>query len=449
MRFQRNIFRRGGAGYEHRRRATTWCERVPDRYPEVIVSVRDEGDVVAAVTLAREEGRQISVCSGGHSWNTNHLRDGTVLINCNGLSDYAVDASAKTGWAQPGLRGSDLNLALQELGLYFPVGHCTDVSIGGFLLQGGIGWNNRTYGPACGHVTAIDAVLASGQAVHATDDNEYADLLWAARGAGPGFFAVVTKYHIQLYDRPRVSMNSQYVFPSRCLEDVLDHVHQFSPTTPTEINMMFGWEEHVDTTAPVINLNAMAWGGSEDEARDLLAAYERSPIRGKAIQTQLNHPIELVQMSALGADTHYLETKRYCGDASWINATGADMAPLIRPIVESLTGMDHILYTNFGTNDRLKRRPMCFSGDAPHYYGVYAVWDQPGEEAAKKRWLVGHTRALERYSTAMALADENTENRPFRFMTDANLRRLDQLRDKYDPDGRFVQWMGRPWPKSS
>ena len=36
---------------------------------------------------------------------------------------------------------------------------------------------------------AIDVVTADGELVHA-DERENADLLWAARGAGPGFFGV-------------------------------------------------------------------------------------------------------------------------------------------------------------------------------------------------------------------------------------------------------------------
>ena len=42
-------FFRGDDGYEPARRATVWNQRVPDRYPDVIVQAVDAEDVVAAV----------------------------------------------------------------------------------------------------------------------------------------------------------------------------------------------------------------------------------------------------------------------------------------------------------------------------------------------------------------------------------------------------------------
>ena len=69
--------------------------------------------------------------------------------------------------------------------------------VGGYLLQGGYGWNGRVHGPACMSVEAIDVVTADGTLVHA-DAEQNAELLWAARGAGPGFFGVVTRFHLRL-----------------------------------------------------------------------------------------------------------------------------------------------------------------------------------------------------------------------------------------------------------
>lgn len=40
-----------------------------------------------------------------------------------------------------GATGKELNDALAVHGLFFPGGHCPDVGLGGFLLQGGMGWN--------------------------------------------------------------------------------------------------------------------------------------------------------------------------------------------------------------------------------------------------------------------------------------------------------------------
>lgn len=62
------VHRRGDAGYEEARRKAVWHAGTPARFPNVIVQALDENDVIAAVRLAREEGRKIAVRSGGHSW---------------------------------------------------------------------------------------------------------------------------------------------------------------------------------------------------------------------------------------------------------------------------------------------------------------------------------------------------------------------------------------------
>jgi len=158
---------RGDDGYEAARRAAVWNGRKPNRFPEVIVRPRTDDEVIAAVRLARTRGLKIGVRSGGHSWAASFLRDGGMLIDLSRMTAFSVDAAARTAAIQPGLKGTDLNRALRKHGLFFPSGHCTSVGLGGFLLQGGFGWNSRQWGPACVSVRAIDVVTADGERVHA------------------------------------------------------------------------------------------------------------------------------------------------------------------------------------------------------------------------------------------------------------------------------------------
>ena len=65
--------------------------------------------------------------------------------------------------AGPATKGA-LELApyISERGRAFPGGHCATVGIGGYLLQGGQGWNGRLKGWACESVAAVDVVTAEG-----------------------------------------------------------------------------------------------------------------------------------------------------------------------------------------------------------------------------------------------------------------------------------------------
>ena len=136
-------YRHGEPGYEGARRSMMWNTNVPHRVPDVIVQANDEADAVAAVKEAAAAGMRIAVKSGGHSWSGNHVRDGGLLLDVSRLNAVAIDKASMTAVAGAGAGGSVLAEALGEEGLFFPAGHCLGVRIGGYLLQGGFGWNGR------------------------------------------------------------------------------------------------------------------------------------------------------------------------------------------------------------------------------------------------------------------------------------------------------------------
>src|SRR6185295_289866 len=126
----------------------------------------------------------------------------SLLIDLRGLREMTVDAPALTATVSPALRGGqDLGPALRSHGLAFPGGHCSTVGLGGYLLQGGQGWNSRQWGWACENVLGVDVVTADGELIHADADTN-SDLFWAARGAGPAFFGVVTRFHLRVHRMP-------------------------------------------------------------------------------------------------------------------------------------------------------------------------------------------------------------------------------------------------------
>src|SRR5262245_3684566 len=201
------VFWRDDPGYEQVRRSAVANGRKPDRFPDVIVRAQNDAEVVEAVKLAKSRNLKIGVRSGGHSWAASFLRHGGMLIDLSPMVGFSVDIDRQTASVQPAVRGADFNRALLKDRLFFPTGHCMPVCLGGFLLQGGFGWNSRLWGPACCSVIGMDIVTADGELVHA-DEYQNAELFWAARGAGPGFFGVVTRFDLNLKRRPQVMMKS-------------------------------------------------------------------------------------------------------------------------------------------------------------------------------------------------------------------------------------------------
>jgi FAD/FMN-containing dehydrogenase len=185
-----------------------WNRLIPDRAPEAIVKALDEDDVVAAVRFARASGLKVVVRGGGHNWCQPSLRHGGILIDLSQLTQIvSVDADNLKAVIQPIVSNRDIQKALNPLGLAFPTGHCPQVKASGYLLGGGMAWNPTVWGSGAESVEAIELVTAQGDLITASA-TQNTDFFWAARGAGSGFFGVVTKYHLKLHPLPKAMHGS-------------------------------------------------------------------------------------------------------------------------------------------------------------------------------------------------------------------------------------------------
>lgn len=435
-------FRRGDTGYEAARRAALWNGRLPDRYPAVIVQANDEADVVKAIELAHRESLRVAVRSGGHSWAGNHLRDGGLLLDVSRLNDVHIDPATMTAAVGPGRAGHELDGLLRRHRLFFPVGHCRGVGLGGYLLQGGFGWHSRTLGPACMSVTAIDAVLADGRRVHASA-TENADLYWAARGSGPGFFGVVTRFHLRLHRRPRVIGFALQHYPIALLEPVFRWAHAVGPEVPPTVELMLILSHHVlGIRGPGIVVAAPVFADGWREALAAVAFMNRCPLRRQASCRWAFVPSGLSPLfRAVGG--HYPTGHRYAVDNMWTGAGIEELLPGLQCIAATLPAApSHVLWMNWAPPP--DRPDMAYSLEDQTYLALYAVWRDAQDDAKFATWPVERVREMAHLATGCQLADENLGQRPARFVADAHLARLDQLRAERDPAGRFYPWMGRP-----
>ena len=433
-----NFLRRGEPGYEAARLDSVWNARIADRFPDVIAQAEREEDVVAALALARDRDMKVGIRSGGHSWAGSHLREGGMLLDLSRLNAFTVDAASRTAQVQPGVRGSDLAAALRADELFFPVGHCQGVAMGGYLLQGGFGWLSRVFGPACANVVAIDVVTADGDMLHA-DEQSHPDLLWAARGAGPGFFGVVTRFHVRVHEWPRVAMNSVYLYPVELLDDVFTWAREIGPAVSRNVEMMLFLQR--PQGEPVIGVTGPVLADSADAARAALAILETCPVRDRATAASPYMPADLADLVA-ASRLLFPDGNRFAADNMWTHATAADLLPGVNRIAATLPPEpSHAMWMNWGPSP--ERPDMAYSVEDEVYIALYASWSDPREDEQRARWPADRMREMEDFASGIQLADENLGARPARFVSEANMRRLDEIRARYDPDDRFHSWMGR------
>jgi FAD/FMN-containing dehydrogenase len=359
------------------------------------------------------------------------------------MQDFSIDAPAHVASIQPGLIGSELNRALRTHDLFFPSGHCRTVGLGGFLLQGGFGWSSRTLGPACVSVRAIDVVTADGELLRA-DEKQNADLFWAARGAGPGFFGVVTRFHLALHPRPKAFLKSDYVYPIEVYDEVLRFVRAVQPQLSRSMEcMVFTRRDILGHPGPGALLTAPVIAGSKDEAIEALAILEKCPVVDKAVRREINVVTELDELLQGGEDLLYPVGARYAADNMWTNVSAERLLPGMRRIAATLpTAPSHMMWMLWGPTEQ--RPDMAFSVEDDLCIALYSVWRDEAEDAKHQAWVTDHMKSLEPLASGIQLANENLGARPFKFIADDKLKRLEAVRTKYDPDSLFHSYMGVP-----
>lgn len=441
------VVRRGAADYEAARRAVLWNGRKPDRRPDAIVQVADAADIQAALAFAAVRGLRVAVRNGGHSWPGLPLRDGGLLLDLERLTDLAIDPSRRVASVGPAVRGLALAEALAPYRLAFPVGHCASVALGGFLLGGGFGWNAGAWGVGCFNVRAVDVVLADGRVVRADAAHE-PDLFWAARGAGAGFFGVVTRFELDLHPLPAAIRSGLLSVPLDQLDAVVAWLRGLVPTLPpwVEVTLMIGQPPPAVSVRhqPVCSVSIAAFADDAAAARAALAPFADCPIR-PLLARELDVESSFTGLFA-GMEAFYVEGRRYQVDTLWSDADPATVLATVGDHVARAPGSDNLVLVLLlpPPPEAAPLADAAFSMIAPLYLGCYAVWDDAADDAAHLAWSSALMHALAPHGVGHYLgeADLTAAQRAERSFAPGHWQRLQTLRRRYDPHGRFHGFPG-------
>jgi FAD/FMN-containing dehydrogenase len=430
------IFFKADKDYEAARRACVWNAIKPERYPGAIVMAESDADVIAAVRFAKSNGLKVGVRSTGHSWVAPYLRDDAVVINLSGMQDVAIDTASGSVSCRPAVQGQHLGMLLREQQLMFPTGHCYGVGLGGYVLSGGHGWNSRLWGPACASLKAVDVVTADGDLIRA-DATQNADYFWAARGAGPGFFGVATRLHLQAYPLPTVMRMSRYVFAIDALEELFTWVRDHMDTFPRilEVLILASAPEGV----PQIRITAVALGYSEDEVAAALAVIDNAPFVRKATAKSLNNHVVLPaqEESPTAQEPH---GARIVMDGMWTNASAEEIVPHLRSVFTQYpTPQSFFMWQCWGPVRSIP--DMAYSIQADVYLSCGAVYRDTADDELCGNWVTRSLQQLNHLAVGSMMNDERMIARPAKYLSGSAQRRLERLRQRLDPHNRFVSYL--------
>ena len=175
--------------------------------PSVIALVESEHDVQAAVKFASQCGYSVSIRSGGHSYlgtsSCDSSKGACLQIDVTGLNHQVLlPTQVKLG---PGNRLKAAAEFLKQHGRFLPTGECPGVALGGHMQTGGFGLFTRHFGPFVNRVDSFRIVLADGE-LHdiVTPTNETSklnnDIFYAVLGGASGSWGVVTEMTLNTID---------------------------------------------------------------------------------------------------------------------------------------------------------------------------------------------------------------------------------------------------------
>jgi len=449
--FEGPVVWRGDPAYEDLRQGMLWNALTPGRHPEAIVRATSDHDVVAAVRLARSRGLQVAVRAGGHSWVGSPLRDDTVLIDLSARRAVHVDADAGTATFEPAITGAEVADLLAPHGLAFPVGHCGSVGVGGYLLSGGLGWNGALWGPACASVLAVDVVTPDGELVRA-DDEQNVDLFWAARGAGPGFPGVVTRFHVALQPLPRAITTTTALYDADAFEDLAPWASEVAAALPYSVEMTVmlteaGADLPDDPARKVAVVTATAFADDDADAVAQLAPLTTSPVAPLADRAPEPSPFPVLFREFGG---RWREGCRFASDNVWTDGDFTDNLLPLRDALRDAPSPSSFAFAGM-SQDPPPDAPeeelpdMAFSLYARSFVACYAMWDEPADDEANLAWLPSAMAAIEAPAAGHYVAEADllaTDDHARRSYTDDGWDRLRRIREAVDPDGLFVDYLG-------
>ncbi|WP_333359422.1 FAD-dependent oxidoreductase [Microcoleus sp. N3A4] len=173
--------------------------------PYCIVKCGKSSDVVQVVNFCRIKEMSVRIRSGGHHHEGMCSADDVVIIDLSNMKEIlppevSTSDGATTICIEPGAKLEDINRELGSDGYILPGGGCGTVNVGGLVQGGGWGMLARKGGLTCDALQEVELVLANGNIICASNDNdnEYRDLFWAIKGGGGGNFGIITKYKFNL-----------------------------------------------------------------------------------------------------------------------------------------------------------------------------------------------------------------------------------------------------------
>ena len=429
-----------------------------DLHPQGIAYCESADDISRCLEFATAHDLAMTGRSGGHSYGGYSSCEG-VVIDVSRMSNVSVDITTNTATVGAGAQLIDVYNVVGHHGRLLPGGSCPTVGIAGLTLGGGVGVFGRKYGLTSDNLQSVSLVTADGQHVKA-NEHHHSDLLWACQGGGGGNFGVATSFTFNVYAMPEVTLFKMQ-FPWAAAATMLEAWQQWIVSMPDELwsdcqlfsQGTYGFLAQTNGVycgssselAPLLSslqrligtAPSYSFVGSHDylEAMEIEAGCSRLAIASCHLSPQ--NPAGQLSRSAFSAKSSYVNAPMSHGQAQSM----VDAIENLQSRAPTLGGA--LAFDAYGgtINDVASDKTAFVHRDkvsgiqATYSWGTYTPTSEIDAGEAWLTWLSADVfdPAAGAYQNYIDPTLRNWQSAYY----GANLKKLVEIKNKYDPDNRF------------
>jgi FAD/FMN-containing dehydrogenase len=412
-----------------------------DKRPALIARCASPEDVTRVIGFARAHDLPLAIRGGGHNGGGLGSVDDGVIADLSLLRSISVDPETRTVRVGGGCTWNEVDVATNPHGLAVPCGIISTTGVGGLTLGGGIGHLTRGYGLTIDNLLGAEVVLADGQRVNASAD-ENPDLFWALRGGG-GNFGVVTEFTFQAHPVSDI-VGGPTFWPIEETEEVLKAYREFLPTLARNATGFFCW--HTVPPGPPFpeeihmrKICGIVWCivGSDEEAEQAMAPM-------LSVGTPLMHGVQRMPLPALNSafDELYSPGDQWYWRADFMNEIPDDAIAQNEEWNQNMPTWksgSHMYPIDGAGHDVGKDETPWAYRDTRWSQVIVGVDPDPANAGAVRDWTVDYWEAVHPFSAGGAyvnfMMDEGQDRVQATYGD--NYDRLTKVKAEYDPENVF------------
>ncbi|KAH8676110.1 hypothetical protein BX600DRAFT_546804 [Xylariales sp. PMI_506] len=411
----------------------------------VVVKPVDSTEVSEAVKFATASKIPLVVKGGGHSTSGTSASDGGLVIDLGLMKSVSVNPEAKTITFGGGCLWKDVDEEAWKHGLATVGGTVNDTGVGGLTLGGGFGWLTAERGLVCDNLVSAEIVLADGRIVQVSaDENE--DLFWGIRGAGQSF-GVATSFTLQAFDQKDI-YTGFVIYPVEALPKLVDFTNFMHEQQDPKSSLLWGPTFAPPNNAPAI-MSIVFYNGTEEEGK---AFYK--PLLDIAIADMASVK-PFVEANAQLGGPWGRPPRKLQGGASFAPPLKLDYVQEVFdkffPFAEEHNLQEgSIVAFEILPNKKIREVDLeatAYAARADIYHiSPLWQWTDPNTDDAVRafnRALVSRLKEAGGASKGVAQYNNYSDEQlqPEKAFG-PNVKRLQDLKTKYDPDNVFWKWHG-------